>query len=460
MSEQKKIQKQKIPVRQRTPEERVKDFGEVEYLYSPEEATLEALRCLQCKNPPCVEDCPVHIKIPVFIRQIAEKNIELAIRTILEDNPLPSVCGRVCPQESQCQKRCTVGRIGDPIQIGKLERFVGDSTLKPLPERMKKNKKVAVIGSGPASLTCAGELARLGYTVTVFEALHEIGGVLLYGIPEFRLPKAVLEQEISYLRELGVEFQTNVLVGRTLPFHELREQFDAVFLGTGAGLPKYLHIPGENLRDVYSANEFLTRINLMKSYMFGEYDTPLVVKGDVVVIGGGNVAMDAARSALRMGARSVTVVYRRGRKEMPARIEEIAHAEEEGVKFAFLAAPVRIEGDSEGNVTSIVCQRMLLGEPDERGRRCFLPVEGDYFVLPANMVINAIGLDTNRILLETIEGLALDQKGHVVVDENLQTSLSGVFAGGDVVLGAATVILAAGHGKQAAHAIDRYLFQK
>ncbi len=460
MSEQKKLQKQKIPVRQRSAEQRVKDFGEVEYMYSPEEARLEASRCLQCKNPPCVEDCPVHIKIPVFIRQIAEGRTELAIRTILEDNPLPSVCGRVCPQEIQCQKRCTVGRVGDPIQIGKLERFVGDSTPKPLPERAMKAKKVAVIGSGPASLTCAGELARLGYAVTVFEALHEVGGVLLYGIPEFRLPKEVLEREIRYLRELGVDFQTNVLVGRTIIFDELREQFDAVFLGTGAGLPKYLHIPGENLRDVYSANEFLTRINLMKSYRFGEYDTPLEVKGDVVVIGGGNVAMDAARSALRMGAHSVTIVYRRGREEMPARVEEIAHAEEEGVKFAFLAAPVKIEGDSEGNVISIVCQRMLLGDPDERGRRCFLPVEGDYFTLSTNMVINAIGLDTNRVLLETVTGLTLDEKGHVVVDENLQTSLSGVFAGGDVVLGAATVILAAGHGKQAAQAIDNYLSQQ
>ncbi|NPV38802.1 ferredoxin-NADP(+) reductase subunit beta [Brevinematales bacterium NS] len=457
MSEKKTLQKTKVPVRQRPAEERIHDFGEVELLYSPDEAKKEALRCLQCKNPPCVEDCPVHIKIPQFIQKIVDERVDEAIAIILEDNPLPSVCGRVCPQEIQCQKRCTMGRVGDPVQIGKLERFVGDTTQKRVVKANRTGKRVAVIGSGPASLTCAGELARLGHEVVVFEALHGLGGVLLYGIPEFRLPKEVLQREIAYLEELGVEFQTNVLVGRTITFEELQRDFHAIFLGTGAGLPKYLHIPGENLRDVFSANEFLTRINLMKAYHFGLYDTPLEVKGDVVVIGGGNVAMDAARSALRMGARSVTVVYRRGREEMPARVEEIAHAEEEGVRFHFLAAPVKIEGNEEGNVVSLTCQRMVLGEPDERGRRCFLPVEGDYFTLPANMVINAIGLDTNRILLESIKGLSLDAKGHVVVDEDLQTSLPGVFAGGDVVLGAATVILAAGHGKQAAKAIDRFL---
>ncbi|MCX7882163.1 MAG: NADPH-dependent glutamate synthase [Brevinematales bacterium] len=457
MNERRGVQKYKIPVRQRPVEERIHDFGEVELVYSSEEARKEALRCLQCKNPPCVEDCPVHIKIPQFIQKIAEGNPHEAIGVILEDNPLPSVCGRVCPQEVQCQKRCTMARVGDPIQIGKLERFVGDTTEKNVIPGDKKGKRVAIIGSGPASLTCAGELARLGYEVEVFEALHGLGGVLLYGIPEFRLPKMVLEREINYLKALGVAFQTNVLVGRTVTFEEIRRQFDAVFLGTGAGLPKYLHIPGENLRDVFSANEFLTRINLMKSYHFGEYDTPLEVKGEVVVIGGGNVAMDAARSALRMGAPSVTVVYRRGREEMPARIEEIAHAEEEGVRFEFLASPLRIEGDGEGNVVSLLCQRMRLGEPDEKGRRCFFPIEGETFSLSARMVINAIGLETNRILLESMEGLALDAKGHVVVDETLQTSLQGVFAGGDVVLGAATVILAAGHGKQAARSIHQFL---
>ncbi|MFN4216344.1 MAG: NADPH-dependent glutamate synthase [Brevinematales bacterium] len=457
MSEKKNIQKTKVFVKQRLAEERIHDFEEVELLYSPEEAKQEALRCLQCQNPLCVEDCPVHIKIPQFIKKIVEGDGEGAIGIILEDNPLPSVCGRVCPQEIQCQKRCTMGRVGDPIQIGKLERFVGDTTLKRVVKGKKTGKRVAVIGSGPASLTCGGELARLGHEIVVFEALHGLGGVLLYGIPEFRLPKEVLRRELAYLEELGVEFQTNVLVGRTLTFEELQKDFDAIFLGTGAGLPKYLHIPGENLRDVFSANEFLTRINLMKAYRFGEYDTPLEVEGDVVVIGGGNVAMDAARSAIRMGARSVTVVYRRGREEMPARAEEIVHAEEEGVRFQFLAAPVKIEGDGEGNVVSLTCQRMVLGEPDERGRRCFLPVEGDYFTLATNMVINAIGLDTNRILLESVKGLALDAKGHVIVDENFQTSIPGVFAGGDVVLGAATVILAAGHGKQAARAIDIFL---
>jgi len=454
---QREIRKTKVPVRQRPVEERMQDFHEVELLYTPEEAREEASRCLQCKNPPCVEDCPVHIRIPDFILALAEQKTAEAIRIILEDNPLPSVCGRVCPQEVQCQKRCTMGRIGDPIQIGKLERFVGDTTQKPSVQRQKRNKRVAVVGSGPASLTCAGELARLGYEIVVFEALHERGGVLLYGIPEFRLPKEILAREIAYLSELGVQWQTNVLVGRSISFEELREQFDAIFLGTGAGLPKYLHIPGENLRDVYSANEFLTRINLMKSYRFGEYDTPLKVNGDVVVIGGGNVAMDAARSALRMGANSVTVVYRRTRDEMPARVEEIAHAEEEGVRFVFLALPLRIEGDEQGRVKRIVCQRARLGELDEKGRRCFIPIEGDEFVLPASLVINAIGLDTNRILLESIAGLKLDVKGHVVVDESLHTSLEGVFAGGDVVLGAATVILAAGHGKQAAHSIHKYL---
>lgn len=456
MAEKKSLQKNKIPIRQRPAEERVRDFEEVELVYSPEEAKAEASRCLQCKNPPCVEDCPVHIKIPQFIQCIIEEKLYEAIEIILQDNPLPSVCGRVCPQETQCQKRCTVGKVGDPIQIGKLERFVGDTATKPIHKHPSQKNRVAVVGSGPASLTCAGELARFGYNVVVFEALHEIGGVLLYGIPEFRLPKQILEQEISYLKQLGIEFQTNVLIGKTILFEELREEFEAIFLGTGAGLPKYLHIPGENLRDVFSANEFLTRINLMKAYQQG-YDTPLSVTGDVVVIGGGNVAMDAARSALRMGASSVTVVYRRGREEMPARIEEIAHAEEEGVKFVFLAAPLRINGDEQGNVISILCQRMQLGEPDERGRRCFLPLEGEVFPLPANMVINAIGLDTNRVLLETVPHLTLDEKGHVIVNEHLQTSIPGVFAGGDVVLGAATVILAAGHGKQAAYAIDAYL---
>ncbi len=448
---------------QRPPQERIKDFAEVPLGLSEWAAVEEARRCLQCKKPQCVQGCPVEIDIPGFIKLVAEGRFEEAIAKIKEKNNLPAICGRVCPQETQCEERCVLGKKGQPIAIGYLERFVADY------EREKgirspsvpswNGHRVAVIGSGPAGLTCAGDLAKMGYQVTIFEALHAPGGVLVYGIPEFRLPKSIVAQEVDYVRSLGVEIELSCVVGKTLTIDDLKEEgYEAFFIGTGAGLPYFLNIPGENLNGIYSANEFLTRTNLMKAYLFPEFDTPVKIGRRVAVIGGGNVAMDAARCALRLGAGEVCLVYRRTKKEMPARVEEVERAEEEGVNCIILTNPVRFIGNDNGWVTGIECIQMELGEPDESGRRRPVPIPGSEFVIPIDTVVVAIGQGPNPLLLETIEGLALNKKGYIAADPQTgATSLPGVFAGGDIVTGAATVISAMGAGKRAARSIDLYL---
>jgi glutamate synthase (NADPH/NADH) small chain len=447
---------------QRPVKERVRDFFEVPLGLPEDVAVEEARRCLQCKKPSCVKGCPVEIDIPGFIGLLGEGRFDEAIAKIKEKNSLPAICGRVCPQEDQCEKECVLGKKGQPIAIGYLERFLADYerekgiTTPPLPRPIPK--KVAVIGSGPAGLTCAGELAKMGYQVTIFEALHAPGGVLVYGIPEFRLPKAIVRQEVEYVKSLGVEIQVNMVVGKTFTLEDLRDAgYEAFFIGTGAGLPYFLNIPGENLNGIYSANEFLTRSNLMKAYLFPRYDTPIKVGRRVAVIGGGNVAMDAARTALRLGAEEVCLVYRRTKKEMPARIEEIERAEEEGVNCVILTTPVRFVGNENGWVTGMECIQMELGEPDESGRRRPVPIPGSEFIIPADTVVVAIGQGPNPLLLETIKGLALNKRGYIVADpETGATNLRGVFAGGDIVTGAATVISAMGAGKRAARAIDRF----
>jgi glutamate synthase (NADPH/NADH) small chain len=447
---------------QRPVKERIRDFFEVPLGLPEDVAVEEARRCLQCKKPSCVKGCPVEIDIPGFIGLLGEGRFDEAIAKIKEKNSLPAICGRVCPQEDQCEKECVLGKKGQPIAIGYLERFLADYerekgiTTPPLPRPIPK--KVAVIGSGPAGLTCAGELAKMGYQVTIFEALHAPGGVLVYGIPEFRLPKAIVRQEVEYVKSLGVEIQVNMVVGKTFTLEDLRDAgYEAFFIGTGAGLPYFLNIPGENLNGIYSANEFLTRSNLMKAYLFPRYDTPIKVGRRVAVIGGGNVAMDAARTALRLGAEEVCLVYRRTKKEMPARIEEIERAEEEGVSCVILTTPVRFVGNENGWVTGMECIQMELGEPDESGRRRPVPIPGSEFIIPADTVVVAIGQGPNPLLLETIKGLALNRRGYIVADpETGATNLRGVFAGGDIVTGAATVISAMGAGKRAARAIDRF----
>lgn len=447
---------------QRPVQERIRDFFEVPLGLSEDAAVMEARRCLQCRKPSCVRGCPVEIDIPGFIGLLARGRFDEAIAKIKEKNSLPAICGRVCPQEDQCEKECVLGKKGQPIAIGYLERFLADyereKGIKTPPVPSPIPRKVAVIGSGPAGLTCAGELARMGYQVTVFEALHAPGGVLIYGIPEFRLPKAIVRQEVEYVKSLGVEIQVNMVVGKTFTLEDLRDAgYEAFFIGTGAGLPYFLNIPGENLNGIYSANEFLTRSNLMKAYLFPRYDTPIKVGRRVAVIGGGNVAMDAARTALRLGAEEVCLVYRRTKKEMPARIEEIERAEEEGVNCVILTTPVRFIGNENGWVTGMECIQMELGEPDESGRRRPVPVPGSEFVIPADTVVVAIGQGPNPLLLETIKGLALNKRGYIVADpETGATNLRGVFAGGDIVTGAATVISAMGAGKRAARAIDRF----
>ncbi len=447
---------------QRPVKERIRDFFEVPLGLPEDVAVEEARRCLQCKKPSCVKGCPVEIDIPGFIKLLGEGRFDEAIAKIKEKNSLPAICGRVCPQEDQCEKECVLGKKGQPIAIGYLERFLADYerekgvTTPPLPRPIPK--KVAVIGSGPAGLTCAGELAKMGYQVTIFEALHAPGGVLVYGIPEFRLPKAIVRQEVEYVKSLGVEIQVNMVVGKTFTLEDLRDAgYEAFFIGTGAGLPYFLNIPGENFNGIYSANEFLTRSNLMKAYLFPRYDTPIKVGRRVAVIGGGNVAMDAARTALRLGAEEVCLVYRRTKKEMPARIEEIERAEEEGVNCIILTTPVRFVGNENGWVTGMECIQMELGEPDESGRRRPVPIPGSEFIIPADTVVVAIGQGPNPLLLETIKGLALNRRGYIVADpETGATNLRGVFAGGDIVTGAATVISAMGAGKRAARAIDRF----
>ncbi len=445
---------------------RAHNFDEVALGYTPEIAFAEAARCLNCKNAPCVQGCPVNIDIPGFIAKLKNRDAEGAYQVISASSSLPAVCGRVCPQETQCEGSCVLGVKGEPVAIGKLERFVADysreqSVKQPVQEVAAKGKKVAVIGSGPAGLACASDLAKWGYDVTIFEALHKAGGVLEYGIPEFRLPKdRVLKHEINAVRELGVKIETNVIVGRTITIDSLmdKEGFEAVFIGTGAGLPKFMNIPGENLCGVFSANEFLTRNNLMKAWR-EDYLTPIHAGKKVCVVGGGNVAMDAARTALRLGA-EVHIVYRRTEAELPARREEVHHAAQEGIIFDMLTNPVEVIGDEKGWVKALKCIRMELGEPDESGRRSPVPIPGSEFEIPTETVIMALGTSPNPLISRTTQGLETNRRGCLVASEEGATTRPGVFAGGDAVTGAATVILAMGAGRTAAKAIDAYLKQK
>ena len=456
----------KVPVREQDAKERATNFKEVCLGYNMEEAMEEASRCINCKNAQCVKGCPVAIDIPAFIQQVKEGEIEEAYRIISQASALPAVCGRVCPQESQCEGKCIRGIKGDPISIGKLERFVADwareKGIKPEGAKEKKGKSVAVIGSGPAGLTCAGDLAKMGYDVTIFEALHEPGGVLVYGIPEFRLPKrAVVAEEIENVKALGVKIETNVVVGKSVTIDELitEEGFDAVFIGSGAGLPKFMGIPGENANGVFSANEYLTRSNLMKAFDENS-NTPIMKSRKVAVVGGGNVAMDAARTALRLGA-EVHIVYRRSEEELPARVEEVHHAKEEGIIFDLLTNPIEILYDDKGWVTGMRCIRMELGEPDASGRRRPVEVPGSEFVMELDTVIMSLGTSPNPLISSITEGLETNKwKCIVASEENGQTSKEGVYAGGDAVTGAATVILAMGAGKAAAKGIDEYLSGK
>ena len=452
----------KNPMPTQTPDERSRNFKEVALGYTREQAIDEAQRCLNCKNMPCVSGCPVHIAIPKFIHEVAQGDFEAAYKTLTASSSLPAVCGRVCPQESQCESKCVRGIKGEPVAIGRLERFVADyhnAHSAEKPEKPQSNgHKVAVIGSGPSGLTCAGDLAKQGYEVTVFEALHLAGGVLVYGIPEFRLPKAIVQKEIDTLIDLGVKVETNVVIGRTITIDELMHDygFEAVFIGSGAGLPKFMSIPGENLKGVYSANEFLTRINLMKAYQ-PDSATPIQHGKHVAVVGGGNVAMDAARCARRLGA-EVSIIYRRTEAELPARREEVEHAKEEGIEFRFLTNPVAVLGNEQGWVSGIRCQQMELGEPDASGRRRPVAVEGSEHDLPMDCVIMALGTSPNPLIKSTTEGLETQKWGGIIVEEETgKTSRDGVYAGGDAVTGAATVILAMGAGKTAAAAIDKQL---
>lgn len=455
----------KTPMPEQEPHIRNTNFEEVALGYLPEQAIEEAGRCLGCKHRPCVSGCPVGVAIPEFIALAAEGDFEGAYKKIAESNSLPAVCGRVCPQESQCEAKCVRGIKGEPVAIGRLERFAADhhmhSGTKDKPAAASNGHRVAVVGSGPAGLTCAGDLAKMGYEVTVFEAFHKPGGVLVYGIPEFRLPKSIVAREIDGLRELGVDIRTNMVMGRVLSVDELFEQgYEAVFLGTGAGLPNFMGIEGESLNGVYSANEYLTRINLMQAYL-PDADTPVMRARRVAVVGGGNVAMDAARCAKRMGAQEVFIVYRRGENELPARAEEVHHAREEGVIFKLLANPVRILGDDKGWVTGMECIAMELGEPDASGRRRPVPREGSEFMLELDEVIMAIGTSPNPLIRATTPGLETNRRGGIIVEEGTGlTSRRGVYAGGDAVTGAATVILAMGAGKEAAIAIDKAIRAK
>ena len=457
----------KNPIPEQEPLVRNKNFDEVALGYTEEIAIDEAKRCLNCRQHPCVSGCPVNVRIPEFIAKGAEGEFEEAYKIITSTNSLPAVCGRVCPQEHQCEGKCVRGIKGESVGIGRLERFVADWHAAHADPNAKVEKpvsnghRVAVVGSGPAGLTCAGDLARMGYEVTVYELFHKAGGVLVYGIPEFRLPKAIVAREVAALEEMGVKIVTDAVIGRAISIDELltEEGFEAVFLGSGAGLPRFLGIPGENLLGVYSANEFLTRINLMKAYR-EDYDTPIKHHKCVAVVGAGNVAMDAARCAKRLGAEHVYVVYRRGMEEVPARKEEVHHAQEEEVEFKLLTNPVRVIGDEKGYVTGIECIKMELGEPDEKGRRRPMPVEGSNFVLEVDAMIDALGTSPNPLLRMTTPGLEADKHGCLIADEKGKTTHDGVFAGGDAVTGAATVILAMGAGKTAATAIDEYIKNK
>ena len=460
----KQLRKTRVPMPEQDPEARGRNFDEVPLGYTPQQAQAEARRCLQCKKPVCIDGCPVRVDIPGFIKLIVEGDFAAAARKIKETNVLPAICGRVCPQEEQCEVKCLLGKRWEPVAVGRLERFAADfereHNLVQVPAPAEPiGKRVAVVGSGPAGLTVAGDLAALGYEVTVFEAFHKPGGVLMYGIPEFRLPKAIVEAEVGYLKELGVRFEMNQVVGKTITIEELlnEEGFHAVFIGVGAGLPWFMGIPGENLGGVYSANEYLTRANLMKAYAFPEYDTPIVRGRQVCVVGGGNVAMDSARTALRLGAGKVTVLYRRSRDELPARREEVHHAEEEGIRFEFLCAPVAYLGDERGMVKQARCRKMELGEPDASGRRRPVPLDGEEFLVDTDLVIVAIGSGANPLLTKEARGLDLNRRGYLVTNEAGRTSQRQVWAGGDIVTGSATVILAMGAGKKAAEDVHRLL---
>lgn len=467
MTEKKKIAPNKNPMPAQDPVKRARNFNEVALGYSEEAAVAEANRCLQCKNEPCRQGCPVEVDIPAFIKLAAQRDFKGASKKLKEKNALPAVCGRVCPQENQCEKYCTLGKKHQPVAIGRIERYCADWELAngvlPQETSSPNGKKVAIVGSGPAGLTCAADLAKMGYQVTIFEALHIPGGVLMYGIPEFRLPKGVVQAEVQNLKKLGVDIQVNAVVGKFATVDELMGEygFDAAFIGTGAGLPHFMRIPGENACGVYSANEFLTRTNLMKAYLFPDYDTPLRIGRKVAVLGGGNVAMDAARTALRLGAEESWIVYRRSKNELPARHEEVEHAEEEGVRFKFLTSPTRILYNDDYWVTGMECLQYELGEPDESGRRSPVPIKGSEFIIDVDTVVVAIGQGPNPLVPRTTKGLACNRKGNITADlETGATSLPGIFAGGDVVTGAATVILAMGAGRTAARAIDAYLADK
>ena len=452
----------KNPMPSQDPNVRNKNFKEVTLGYTEEMALDEAQRCLNCKNMPCVSGCPVNIHIPEFIKKVAEHDFEGAYQVIAQSSSLPAVCGRVCPQETQCEGKCVRGIKGEPVGIGRLERFVADwhnahATVATI-TAPKNGHKVAIIGSGPAGLTCAGDLAKLGYDVTIYEALHLAGGVLVYGIPEFRLPKSIVQKEVDNLKALGVKVETNMVIGRILTIEELKDEYgyEAVFVGTGAGLPRFMNIPGENLKGVYSANEFLTRSNLMKAYR-DDYDTPIKHFHNVCVVGAGNVAMDAARVSKRLGAEHVYIAYRRGKDELPARKEEVEHAEAEGIEFRLLNNPVAIHAGEDGHVTGIELQKQELGEPDEKGRRKPVPVEGSNWILDVDTVVIAIGTSPNPLIRNTTKGLTFTRKGGIEADEGGATAREGVFAGGDAVTGAATVILAMGAGKTGAKSIDEAL---
>ncbi len=455
---------ERVRMPERGGQERARDFAEVNIGLAEKIAMQEAQRCLQCKKAPCVEGCPVGIDIPGFIKLISEGKFLEAAAMIRKDNNLPAVTGRVCPQETQCEEKCVRCKSGAPVAIGWLERFVADYERthregRPRTQTAKTGKRIACVGSGPAGVTCAGELAKMGHEVTIFEAFHKAGGVLVYGIPEFRLPKSIVQDEIDNLKSLGVTIECNVIIGRTLTISDLLEEegFDAVFIANGAGLPVFMQMPGENLKGVYSANEYLTRTNLMGAYQFPECDTPIIRGKRVCVIGGGNVAMDAVRTSKRLGAEESIIVYRRAREQMPARVEEVHHAEQEGIRFEMLTNPTAVLGDDKGWVRGMTCIRMELGEPDASGRRRPVPVKGSEFEIPCDLVVVAVGTQANPLITQTTPDLKVNKWGYIEVDDNLMSSIPGVFAGGDIVRGAATVILAMGDGKKAAQGIDRYL---
>lgn len=454
--------KHKMP--EQDPKKRIKNFNEVPYGYDKKTAIEEAKRCLKCKKKPCTEGCPVEIDIPGFIACIANGEFDKAAEIIKAKNNLPAVSGRVCPYENQCEGLCTVKKLSadaEPVGIGRLERFIADYERNKgvkIPKKTKPSgKKVAIVGSGPAGLTCAGDLVKMGHSVTIFEALHAPGGVLMYGIPEFRLPKEIVKAEVDYIKKLGVEINYDVVVGKTITIDELKKEYDAIFIGTGAGLPKWLRIPGENLDGVYSANEFLTRVNMMKAYKFPEYDTPVKIGKIIATFGAGNVAMDCARTALRLGAERSYIIYRRSELEMPARAEEIHHAKEEGVIFKFLTNPIKFIGDDKGILKEAEFIKMKLGEPDESGRRRPIPIQNSEFKMQIDTAIVAIGQSPNPLIPKSVKGLKIGKHGNIITDQDGRTNIPGIFAGGDISTGAATVILAMGAGKRAARAIDQYI---